>query len=78
MFSRGTQIHSPVHLVIRYDGNDGGNADAVRQAVPEQRPTGESPCLMTETKTAVLQLVLYTTFLPLWPSKMPLCVAEVG
>lgn len=39
-------MHSPVHFVVRDDGNDGGDADAVRQAVPEERPAGEPACLV--------------------------------
>lgn len=44
------QTHSPVHFVVRDDGNDGGDADAVRQAVPEERPAGEPPCLVKEQR----------------------------
>lgn len=40
------QIHSPVHFVVRNDGNDGGDTDAVCEAVPEQRPTAKPPCLI--------------------------------
>lgn len=52
-----THIHSPVHLVIRNDGNNSSNTDAICQAVPEQWPTGESPCLIKETKINGLQLI---------------------
>lgn len=57
-------MHSPVHFVVRDDGNDGGDADAVRQAVPEERPAGEPACLVGEqrggpsSKTAVLRSAL--------------------
>lgn len=29
------QIHSPVHFVVRNDGNDRGDTDAVCEAIPE-------------------------------------------
>lgn len=40
------QIHSPVHFVVRNYGNDGGDTDAVCEAIPEQWPTAEPPCLI--------------------------------
>lgn len=43
-------ISSPVHLVIRNDANNSSNTDSICQAVPEQWPTGETPCLIKETK----------------------------
>lgn len=58
------RMHPPVHFVVRDDGNDGGDADAVCQAVPEEWPAGEPACLVKEqrgrpsSKTAALRSTL--------------------
>lgn len=49
--SRRVNEHPPVHFVVVNDGNNRGDADAVRQAVPEKRPAGEASRLKTHTKT---------------------------
>ena len=47
------QRYSPVDFVVINDSNNSSDADAICQAVPEQRPTGEPTCLIKETTIAL-------------------------